>query len=277
MSTSKSKNIIIIILLLLNIILLSVYIFDRAETRQENEAEIAALERVIKQHGLTMSKDIDFDITAPDSCSIMRNQDNDDKLIEKLIGSLTYKEDRGGNVIFYSTRSGQALLRGTGEIELIYDANLPELDADHVQSVAKLMKKHGIDVNESLAELNQQSDSSTLNIPCVRDGYTVYNSKLNFTVSSNKVMMIKGTRIFDGDVTERGEELVDSVSAIMYFLDSLRSEGYVCSRITGLEAGYFMNVAVSGECTLRPVWRVSTDTGDVYINAVSGKVESLAA
>ena len=88
-------------------------------------------------------------------------------------------------------------------------------------------------------------------------------------------MMIDGIRAFDGRMELQEEETIDSVSAIMYFLDAVRNDGIICREICGLEAGYFMNVAVLGECTLRPVWKVITDTGDIYINALSGKHEIL--
>ncbi len=274
MSTSKSKNIIIIALLILNIILLATVIFDRTETKREKNAEIAALELVMEQRGISISDEVDFDIAAPASCSIKREEKKDDKMISKLIGSF-YREDMGGNVIFYSSDIGQSILRGTGEIDLIFNEDLPGVNSDYAQSVAKYMKRNGVEISKELAEVSLLSDGASVIAPCMLDGYCVYNSKLNFTISGEKLMMINGTRIFDGEVTVRNEELIDSVSAMMLFLDIVRSDGYICSIVKGLEAGYFMNVAVSGECTLRPVWRVSTDTGVIYINAVSGKAENL--
>jgi len=61
----------------------------------------------------------------------------------------------------------------------------------------------------------------------------------------------------------------------MRFLEIVRSEGFICSRLEGLMPGYLMNVTVSGESTLTPVWHIETDTGELFINALSGKQETI--
>ena len=270
MNTSKIKNIIIIVLLLLNIILLSVFLFDRYESANARKAEIAALTEVMEQNNITLADELDFDCYAPPACTVYRSEQNDAKLIDNLIGSF-YQEDMGGNVFFYSSEKGQAILRGTGEASLIFNEDMPEMGNDRRLSISKFMSQNGIEVYPELAEEN----GDTLVFPCVIADKCVYNSRLSFNISGDKLMMIDGFRVFDGEIEERDEQLIDSVSAIMCFLDMVRTEGYICSAVTGLDSGYFMNVAVSGVCTLRPVWRVSTDIGDVYINAVTGKAESL--
>lgn len=276
MSTSKSKNIIIIALLLLNIFLLAILIVDKVEAKKGMDAEIAALESVMKQRGISLGEDIDFSISAPLPCTVLRDEKNDDKLIDNLI-NYSYREDMGGNVIFYSSGIGQAMLRGTGEISLIFNDELPDMSSDHAEEADKYMKNNGLELYSELAKVTTSSDGATAVIPCEFDGYCIYNTKLSFTVSGDKLMMIDGTRPFDGDTEFHDETVIDSVSAMMCFMDIVRSDGYICSRVLGIEAGYFMNVAVSGESTLRPVWKVETDTGDIYINAVSGKMESLPA
>lgn len=276
MSTSKSKNIIIIALVLLNVFLVAILLVDRAEARSAMEAEIEALEGVMKQRGISLGDDIDFSVGAPLPCTILRSEKNDDKLIDNLI-DYNYREDMGGNVIFYSSDIGQAILRGTGEISLIFNDELPDMSSDHAAAAAKYMEKNGLKLFSNLAKVNASNDGATAILPCEFDGYCIYNSKLSFTVSGEKLMMIDGTRPFDGETSYLDEAVIDSVSAMMCFMEIVRSDGYICSRVNGIEAGYFMNVAVSGECTLRPVWKVATDTGDIYINAVSGKMESLPA
>ena len=276
MSSSKSKNIIIIVLLLLNAILFAIVIFDKTEAASAKEAEIDALIDVLKANAISLDDELDFDIDAPLPCSIVRNEIRDNKLMEKLIG-YSYREDMGGNVIFYRSDMGEAMLHGTGVISLLFHDDQPDLSGDFAQSAAKYMSRKGIDLYPENAEANIMNDSATVNVPCAYDGNCIYNAKLSFTISDGRLIMIDGTRVFDGEITQKNVEIIDSVSAIMYFLDYVRNDGYICSSINGLEAGYFMNVAVSGESSLRPVWRISTDTGVVYINAVSGKTESLPA
>lgn len=276
MSASKIKNIVIIVLLLFNAILLAVFAFDRAEASRSKAAEIAALTEVMGEWGIDIADDIDFDVAAPVPCTVLRDMDADDRLIGKVIDH-SYREDLGGNVFFYSSETGQAVLRGTGEIDLIFHEDFPDISDDTARSLAKYMKRCGVELSAEHAEFPKDKNGGSVLIPCSYNGSCVYNSKLSFTVSDGSLMMINGTRVFAGEAKVRQEELIDSVSAVMLFLEYVRSDGYICSRINGLESGYFMNVAVSGESSLRPVWRISTDTGVVYINAVSGKAETMPA
>lgn len=276
MSASKCKNIIIIALVLLNLILLSVLVFDRLESARAREAEIAALSEVLRQRNISLGDDVDLTTEAPEACTVIRDSEADDRLMKKLV-SYDYREDLGGNVIFYSSDYAQAIMRGTGEIELIYDDNSPELGADPAESVAKLMEKKGIELYEELAVQNDASYGLLLTIPCGVDGFCVFNSGLNFSISNSRLIMVRGTRVFDGRMISSGEDLIDGITAIMYFIEHLRSDGLGCSKITDLEPGYFMNVAVSGECSLKPVWKLTTDAGEFYINAVNGRMEGLPA
>ena len=181
----------------------------------------------------------------------------------------------GGNVIFYSSDKGQAMMRGTGEMILIFNENLPDLGSDQLRSATRYVERKGIALYDELAEYAPAGEGATVSSPCAVNGYCVYNSRLVFNISGGRLMMIDGIRAFDGEIELQEEETIDAVSAIMYFLDAVRNEGIICREICGIEAGYFMNVAVLGECTLRPVWKVITDTGDIYINALSGKHELL--
>ena len=52
--------------------------------------------------------------------------------------------------------------------------------------------------------------------------------------------------------------------------------GVICSELRGLELCYAFSASASGEGSLTPIWRVVTDTGEFYINAVTGREEVLA-
>lgn len=276
MSTSRIKNIIIIVLLLLDLILLGVFIFDRSEAAQAAEAEIEALADVLEGRGISLDKNIDFSVSAPAPATVLRDEKNDSRLMDKLI-DYSYFEDMGGNVFFYSSDVGEAMLRGTGELDLVFNEDLPAVGNDFAASLSKYMGRKGVELYAPAAEATPSNTGATVVIPCMFNDFCVYNAKLSFTVSGGHLMMIIGTRVFDGELKVQDEKCIDSVSALMHFVEIINEKGHLCRSISGLEAGYFMNVAISGECTLRPVWKISTDIGEFYINAVSGKAESLPA
>ncbi|MBQ8264877.1 MAG: hypothetical protein IJY96_08915 [Oscillospiraceae bacterium] len=275
MSTSKIKNIVIIVLVIVNLFLLSLLIFDKAEAERARQEEIETLISVLHQRGIEVSTRIDFNVSAPLPCRVLRDRESEKALMERLI-DYDYIDDMGGNVIFYSSATGQALLRGTGEIELIYDDNIPSLSSDYESSIVKLMKKNGIELYKAYAETNSSGDATAISFPCALDGFCVYNSELNFNVAGNRIMMINGTRVFSGNIITEEEDTIDSISVVMSFLELMKAEEKTIMEISELEAGYFMNVAVSGECTLKPVWKIIADGDAYYINAVSGRMESVS-
>ena len=106
------------------------------------------------------------------------------------------------------------------------------------------------------------------------NGHPVYNAVLGIDFSGERLYMVSGTMPFNVERSRDENAGMDSVSVLVRFVELARSEGFICSRIDALEAGYLMNVTTSGESTLTPVWRIATDTGDFYINAATGRSES---
>lgn len=275
MSSSKSKNIIIITLLLLNVILLMIVLFDKSEERSSKKAETEALIQVLQHSGISIDEGLDFNIAAPSPCIIIRDLDAEKNMISHLLTNAS-RSDLGGNIIYYESGKGQAILRGTGEMDLVFTGDLPALGGADSKAIVRYMAKRGLSLDESSAEQDSNSSEPIVRIPCELNGYGVYNAVLNFRLAGENVLMVNGTRLFDGEPIESDETVMDCISALMSFVEIVHDEGYICSRLTGVEAGYFMSVSALGECSLSPVWRISTDTGVLYINAISGKVEPLA-
>lgn len=275
MSSSKSKNIIIIILALLNAILLMVVIFDKIETWRWSNAEVEALDEVLLQSGIDIDENISFNVSAPSPSVIIRDTASEIELVSKLLGDVDVS-DLGGSIYFYESAVGQAILRGTGEMDLVFTGELPDIGGTDIKALVRFMQRRGVELDADSALIKQDNYEAEIGIPCVFDSYSVYNAKLNFSLSEEKLLMINGTMVFDGQRIESDDTVMDCVSALMRFVEIVHDEGFICSRITGVEAGYFMSVSSLGECSLSPVWNISTDTGSLYINAVSGKIETLS-
>lgn len=272
MSSAKTKNLIIIMLVLLNAILLGIVLFDKHEDSRARQAEAEAIGQVLSLNGIELGENVDFRMEAPVPCLLKRDPQAERELIEKMIGSCSVS-DLGGNILFYEAESGQAMFRGNGELDVVFGSGGADLGSSDGKAAAKFMGRSGLE----LYPASQQYEDGDLIVCCGLDGYCVYNAKLVFTLNDDRLMMINGTRIFDGSRSDSAENVMDSITAMMRFIEIVHDEGYICSRISGLEAGYVMSVSVSGECSLSPVWRVITDTGELYINAVSGKLETLPA
>ena len=59
----------------------------------------------------------------------------------------------------------------------------------------------------------------------------------------------------------------------MRFMDYVISNGRVCNEIDAFDPGYILE-SQSEPARLVPAWRVETDQGDYYWNAVTGEIRT---
>ena len=274
MDTSKIKNIIILILLAVNVFLAAALISDRAQTRAVKTAAWEAAVEAVERAGISVSDDISADLATPSVYTLRRNMDSELEWLSRVLGSVT-AADLGGNIWFYSSESGQASVRGAGECDILFSTDIFSTGRSVAKSASKVMKKLGLEPDEANADVNSGRDGSTVKLGCLWQGCPVYNAELSFTFSEDYLVMISGTRIFDRQVQASSEGVLDELSVMLRFVEAVSEQGFVCSSLSALDSGYIFSVAVSGEGTLNPVWRFTTDTGELYINAVTGRVETL--
>ena len=254
----------LIILVLLNLFLLGVVLSDSVEARRNDRETAASVTALLEENGLTVADGVVRMEPAPAPVSLSRDIAAESEKVRKLIGEYS-PEDMGGNIIYYRGEKGQALLRGSGELDVVpYGAAVP-LRGSPERTAEKLLR--GIGVAAVYAE-----DGEGTEFYCCCDGVPVYNAILSFTFSDTCLTMLTGTRLFDVVTRAAEGSGMDSVSALLRFVEIVRTEGYICSRIDSMSAGYYMTLSRSGAADLAPVWRIGTDTGVLLIDAESGKV-----
>ena len=118
-------------------------------------------------------------------------------------------------------------------------------------------------------------DPDRVTLCCCWNGLPVFNAKLNFDYSPERLEMISGTLVFSKQTAEGTETPMDSATVLTRFVSLIKQEGLICSRIERLTPGYLMAVTLSGESVLTPVWYIATDTADFYINAMTGQEEKV--
>lgn len=275
MDNAKLKNILIIILALVNAFLLFAVAADRVEAGASRSRAAENAVQVLENSSVTVAEGVDANLPAPQVYSVKRDAARENSLVASLLGRTT-TQDLGGNIYLYSSDKGQASLRGTGEMDVLFTAGAVDAGSDPAASAAKLMKKLGMAADKADAAVSADEGGGTkVTLPCSFQGQPVYNAEMTFTFTSDSLLMMSGTRIFDTAAKASGNAAMDSLSALMRFVEIIRGEGYVCSELRGLGTGYLLSVPVSGESTLTPVWHFVTDTGDLYVNAVTGKTETV--
>ena len=269
MNTKRLEYIVIMILLLLNAFLLIVVLSDDAEERSARRETEASLTALLASNGIEVGEDVDLIRDCPAQCTVVRDMAMERERMRGLLGA-HQSEDLGGSIWFYSSERGQAMMRGTGEMDLLMTGETVARGDDPDRTAKRLFSRAGVE----LYALGTETDDGSAELCGVWNGCPVFNARLSFAFSGERLYMVSGTMLFNRE-TDRGDVGMDSVSVLVRFVDLAKSEGFICSRIEALSPGYMLSVTMSGESTLIPVWRIGTDTGDFIVNAVSGRTENL--
>jgi len=271
----KIKNFILILLALVNVFLLFIVLTNVMEERKAQASRMEALENVLAEKGIMLNPDIELPETVPPLLSLKRDMEAEKHKLTSLIGSCKVL-DQGGNIFFYSGSDGEGRFRGTGEFEIKLNSGVISTGRYPVSAAKAAMKKLGLECDDIEPLVTTDGNDTTVVLSCSWDGTDIYNARVTFNFTSDNLLLISGTRPLDAKFSvQSSENYPDSVTILMNFLESIQQTGYICSEITDLKIEYYMYSAVSGNCTLKPVWCITTNSGPYYIDAETGKAENI--
>lgn len=264
------KNCILIMLVLVNLFLLFLVISKESKSRELSLRREEALRLVYAEKGISLDPDLDLEIEAPNVAYATRSLFAEKSAVNSLLGS-TSTSDLGGSIIYYDGSHGGARFRGTGEFELVLDPGIIKLDDDPAAASAAAMKKLGFKSSNDSAEIRQESEGPVVSFYLTLKDKPVFNCVTVCHFVSGSLNIMEGRVYFDNiHYRDNYQELPDSFTILTNFLEHLRSSGKLCTKVTGLEAGYLIEASMVNECVLNPVWKITTDTGDFYFDGVTG-------
>jgi len=267
MSTSKIKTIVLAVLLLVNIFFLALIIMERIDTGKSDSRMREDLVKVMAANGINLNKAaIPKDVSLT-QYRVGRDQKQELEIAQAILGECSY-EDRGGNIYSYASSAGEAQFRGNGEFEIIISeqADIGYLPGD----VDKLIKNMGLEATRLGTERDEKT--TKIRFQCTIDEKNIFGCTVEFVFERGKLCSVAGKKPTSDPQYRTDSEFISVATALMGFADSMSSGGYVCSSINNIESGYMFFVAVSGERTLTPVWSLTTDSGDYYVDGISGEV-----
>ena len=264
MERKKLERLILLILLLLNLFLLAAVWTKQAAAERERRETHELIAQLLRDGGIEPAAEVELVRGCPGTCTLERSMSQEEQFARALLGKETEEEELGGSIWSYRSSAGVLVMRGTGEAELRFteDHGISFKDAQRAFASAGV-ELHTVSEERTGAELFQTCR-------CQWGGFPVYNAVLNFRFSEGALREAAGTLPFAGGQSSAGADGMDSVTALVRFLNLVRSEGIICSRLEALNPGYMMYVTVSGESTLTPVWHIVTDTVELYLDAVTG-------
>lgn len=277
MDSVKAKNFIILVLAIVNLALLVVVVRDNMRGSEQRRDAIEGAAGILSGYGIGISEDADLSEREASVYSLSRSEGMEQQAAESILGSVE-KTDRGGGIMYYTGALGEATFRSTGGVELqFYGISAPQTDDPKAMA---LEYTHILGATEAkddgAVSVTAGASSTTVEVCCAWLDARIINCRLTFTFKEGKLLYISGSRPLGETVSEQEAQIIDVPTVLMRFIELTQEKGMVCSMLEELELCYVYTASASGGGSLSPVWRLVTDTGELYVNALSGKEEAVS-
>lgn len=274
MEWSKIKNIIIFILLLVNGFLLLLVGGQQSRVRHYERSALTRAAQVLEQNGISVSNEAldQAAAAALPSMTSSRDLDSETRIAQALLGEDAVRSDQGSGLFVHSSERGTAIFRASGDVNVTLSDGVSTGDdpAEHARSLLKSIGLEG----ELIRQSPQVNGVTTLTFRQLLDGVPLYSCLLTFEYSSTQLRSISGTLFTSASLVSE-EEAASPLSvstALIRFLEGIRDSRDVCSAITGLRPGYQSSQSFGSTVYLTPVWLVSTNITDYYLDGVTGEL-----
>lgn len=269
MEWRKIKNIIILILLLVNGFLLFLVLGQQFKVRQYRSSAVTRAVQVLEQNGVSLSAELlrGADISLQPLSAVRSTQAEAD-MAQSLLGPAVQFSDQGGGVSLYTSELGSGQFLSSGEFSFTLTDHLlnGQSPADHA---AKLLASLGL--SAELVETQTLDTGASVTFLQLLDGSPLYSSPIVFQYSETHLSSVSGT-LLTGSAPAESADLLDIPTALIRFLDGILARGDVCSAISGMRPGYRASQTFGSGIRLTPVWLVSTNVSDYYLNAITGEL-----
>ena len=272
MEWRRLKNIIILILLLVNGFLLVLVGARRGEALQYDREALEYTIGALGSRGISVDTNSLSPSKTLSPLGMDRDLDAELKLAQALLGQGSVQaENRGGGLYRYENGNGGLTVRSGGELSAEMADN-PSLSAggSPERHAAELLRKMGIDAEQ--VGVTREDEWTRVRFRQLWDGVPVFSCEVEFVYCYDTLLYsVQGTLLTAQDGTAESTQAMTLPTALMRFLDGITATGDVCSSIRSMEAGYRATPqSLSGGVRLTPVWLISSDTADYYLDGITG-------
>ena len=267
MEWAKIKNIVILILCTVNLLLLALLLHRANTSRVQSSELLSDAVSILADNGVALPDTVVVPEGTLSALSMERDTALESTLAQALLGPC--ESEASGSTYTYVNSQGSAIFRSTGDFVITFSTQGSPLAQGELSA-------HAVDLMQGLGltcrvESQTQSASQTQVTLCqLWEEVPVFSCQIVLTYDGQSLQSIQGRRM----LARQGVPLPDSVlsppTALVRFLSSIISNGEVCNTILQIQSGYQMSVSLTEPAALRPVWRLSTDTGDFDLDLTSG-------
>lgn len=270
MDRCRLKNIIILILVLVNGFLLASLAQRRSAEQDSFRRTAEQLVALFQADGMTLDPYAISRDAPPEGVALTRDTALEEQAAAFLLGKSLSSSDQGGGIYHYAGASGEALFRSSGGFEAA--GILAERDVeDFCRDFCRTFSYETPDVR-----LDEEG-SGVFSAAGVYGRLPVFNCLVTFTVERGVLTSVSGTLLPKTGGTALSETRpLSAAGALVAFQRMRRETAAVASAVTGTQLCYELQ-ASGTSLSLAPVWRITTDTEDYYVNCYTGAVTAGAA
>ncbi len=253
MDWSKAKNLIILLLVIVNVFLLGniSYLFYKNEAAARNT--VTELVAFLESRGIALEEDlVPRENLGRTVLVVERSTEEEAALARTLLQDLSLPENAEGN---YTNRTGDLSLKSGGYMDARWTEDMT------ARTLVSRFEKGGVALQET-----SYTDTAAELLVAYAD-LPVFNCRITAALengvwtASGRICMGNALRT-DSDYERDVAGLLVGVMQKLVLMDT--------TEITQIEAGWIAGSISSVGVRLLPVYKLTADSGDYYVNAVDG-------
>lgn len=271
MEWRKLKNLIILILLMVNGFLLILVAARRGEALLYERSALEGAVQVLEGGGIHVELSELADADGLTLLNVERDLEREFLMAQALLGAESVRQDnRGGGLYLYQNGNGELSVRASGELSAeMADGPNSLADGGPERHATQLLKKMGIDAEQVGAD--EEGEWTRVRFRQLWNGVPLFSCEVEVVYYYNLLYSVQGTLLATQAGTAEAGQAMTLPTALLRFWEGVTATGDVCSSIQSMRTGYRGTVqALSGGVRLTPVWLVSTDTAQYYLDCVTG-------
>lgn len=270
MERCRVKTIIILVLLIINGFLLVLVGSRRSDALRYEQSALERTVLVLSENGIEMSADAVISRNAAGSAAAVRSMESEMALASALLGGAAAADDLGGGLYSYRAEGGTVNIRTGGEFLLLPTDDPMWYTEEPAEHSAGLMDAAGVKCHPVENLISEGTGEVTY--LQMQDGYPLFSCRVTFVYEKGMLIRAAGTLLSAEEIREEKQSVLTLPTVLMGFLDEVLRSGDVCSAILFVEPGYLLSQSFSNTVNLRPVWYISTNTADYYVDGVTGEL-----
>lgn len=263
------KKIVIWALVLVNVSFLAFFLWRLYKDQAVRIETLQDLSALFDKNGIYMNTDNIREGGELAVLQMSRDITAEQKMAEALLGQLEVSEQNG--VYYYTATNGkgEAEFSASGRFHVTFNAQVYGGDTGAKTTAKSILKT--MDVETFSLEESGEAGNETVTAVCSWKNQPIFNCRIAFNFKEGYLFEISGRHTAGIEAVTGTSDMSSCATALMHFLNAVKSDRYICTQIIQVEPGYM--IKTPGDI-ISAVWRVETDGGAAvyFVNASTGDI-----